>query len=180
MLAGTDLRRQQMEVFDAVRTVLAVRAYRDEPVPTDVIHRIVEAGRLTASSQNRQPWHFIVVDERDVVRQLGALSTSGPYTSDAAFAIVVGVNADSRSGPADAARAIQSMVLTAWDAGVGSNWVRVAQPDEVRALLGVPASVNLVGVLPFGYPARRIGLGKKERKPLGEVAHHGRFGTPFA
>jgi nitroreductase len=53
-----------MEVFDAVRTVLAVRSYEDRDVPDGVVHRIVEAGHLTASSMNKQPWHFIVVRER--------------------------------------------------------------------------------------------------------------------
>src|SRR6476646_29025 len=52
-----------MDVYDAVRTVLAVREYDDRPVPDDVLHRIVEAGRLSGSSMNRQPWHFIVVRE---------------------------------------------------------------------------------------------------------------------
>ncbi|MSQ42232.1 MAG: nitroreductase [Dehalococcoidia bacterium] len=169
-----------MGVFEAVRTVLAVRSYQDRAVPAEVVSRIAEAARLTASSQNRQPWHFIVVEARAALRQLGALCTSGPYTADAAFAIVVGVNADSRSGTADAARAIQSMVLTAWEAGVGSNWVGIARADEVRTLLGAPSTLNLVAVVPFGYPARRAGLGKKDRKPLGEVVHRGRFGVPFA
>ena len=169
-----------MDTFEAVRTVLAVRSYQDKPVPADIVSRVVEAARLTASSQNRQPWHFIVVEGRPALQQLGALCTSGPYTAEAAFAIVVGVNADARSGTADAARAIQSMVLTAWEAGVGSNWVGVARADEVKALLGVPDSVNLVAVLPFGYPAQPVGLGKKDRKPLGEVAHRGRFDVPFA
>jgi nitroreductase len=169
-----------MEVFEATRTVLAVRAYQDKPVPAEVISRIVESARLTASSSNRQPWHFIVVEERGTLQQLGALCNSGPYIADAAFAIVVGVNADSRSGTADAARAIQSMVLTAWEAGVGSNWVGAGQAPEVKKLLGVPDSVNLIAVLPFGYPTQRLGLGKKDRKPLSEVAHRGRFGVPFA
>ena len=63
-----------MEVFDAVRTVLAVRNYRDAPVPPDTVRRIVEAGRLTASSMNGQPWHFIVVENRDTIRELGRLA----------------------------------------------------------------------------------------------------------
>lgn len=168
-----------MEVFEAVRTVLAVRSYQDRPAPAEVIDRVVEAARLTASSQNRQPWHFVVVEERDALRELGTLCTSGPYIADAAFAVVVGVNAEARSGVADAARAIQSMVLTAWEDGIGSNWVGVANPEGVKALLGAPDEVNLVAVLPFGYPQQQLGLGKKDRKPLGEVAHRGRFGTPF-
>jgi nitroreductase len=169
-----------MEVFEAVRTVLAVRSYQDKPVPSEVVSRVLEAARLTASSANRQPWHFILVEGRAALQELGALCTSGPYTAEAAFAIVVGVNADSRSGPADAARAIQSMALTAWEAGVGSNWVGVGRAEDVKALLGVPDSVNLVAVVPFGYPAQRVGLGKKDRKPMTEIAHRGRYGTPLA
>lgn len=168
-----------MEVFDAVRTVLAVRSYEDRPVPAEVVRNVLEAARLTASSSNRQPWHFILVEGREALGELGTLCDSGPYTADAAFAIVVGVNADSRSGPLDAARAIQSMVLTAWEAGVGSNWVGTRQVDEVKALLGIPDTVNLVAVVPFGYPAQRVGLGKKERKPLSEIVHRGRFGEAF-
>ncbi len=59
-----------MEVFDAVRTVLAVRQFRDQPIPESIVHQIVEAGRLTASSINKQPWHFIVVQNKETLQQL--------------------------------------------------------------------------------------------------------------
>jgi nitroreductase len=62
-----------MEVFEAVRTVLAVREFQDKAVPPESVRRIVEAGRLSGSSMNRQPWHFIVVQNRESLRQLGAL-----------------------------------------------------------------------------------------------------------
>jgi nitroreductase len=82
-----------MEVFEAVRTVLAVRAYQAKPVLSDIIRRIVEAGRLTASASNNQPWHFIVVENHDTLRQVVAIEQTK-------FAI------------SDASRAIQSMILT--------------------------------------------------------------------
>jgi nitroreductase len=50
-----------MEVYEAVRTALAVRSYQEKAVPPDVIRRIVEAGRLTGSAMNSQPWDFIVI-----------------------------------------------------------------------------------------------------------------------
>jgi nitroreductase len=77
-----------MDVFDAVRTILAVRRYKDQPVLETVRRRIVEAGRLTASAKNAQPWHFIVVQDRSMLCQLGALVPTGPYVAQAAFAIV--------------------------------------------------------------------------------------------
>jgi len=59
-----------MDVFDAVRTVLAVRRYQDKPVPEPTVRRIVEAGRLTGSAKNMQPWHFIIIQDRETLRRL--------------------------------------------------------------------------------------------------------------
>jgi nitroreductase len=169
-----------MNVFDAARTVLAVREYRDEPVPEDIVRRIVEAGRLTGSSQNGQPWHFVVVTDRATLGRLGEAVSHGRYTADAALAIAVAVERRSRFGLSDASRAIQSMILTAWDEGVGSNWTGFTGMDEVRSTLGIPEDYDVVAVVPFGYPKRKLGKGRKRRKPLAEVASRERFGQPFS
>jgi nitroreductase len=167
-----------MEVFETVRTVLAVRAYQDKPVPPDVVRRIVEAGRLTASSMNAQPWHFIVVEDRDTLRQLGALARTGRYIAQAPLAVVVAIE-ETRFAVSDASRAIQSMILTAWSEGVGSNWVGFMGLNKVKSLLGIPDELEVLAIVPFGYPAQAIGRGKKQRKSLSEVAHRERFGQPF-
>ncbi len=130
-----------MEVFEAVCTVLAVRQYQDRRVPPEVIRRIVEAGRLTGSSRNGQPWHFIVVEHPETLRQLGALARTGPYIAQAPLALVVAIER-TPSAVSDASRAIQSMMLTAWADGVGSNWVGVQRGAEIKALLGIPLSRN--------------------------------------
>ncbi len=78
-----------MDVFETVRTVLAVRAYQDKPIPADVVRRIVESAWLTASSRNGQPWHFIVVENRETLKKLGALARTGAYIAQAPVAIVV-------------------------------------------------------------------------------------------
>jgi len=167
-----------MEVFEAARTVLAVRDYQDKPVPPDVIRQILEAGRLTGSSMNQQPWHLIVVKDPDTLRQLGALAQYGPYIAQAPLAIVVAIE-KTRFAVSDASRAIQSMFLTAWSKGVGSNWVGFLGLSEVNSLLGIPDDLEVLAILPFGYPTQDIGKGKKQRKSLSEVAHLGRFGQPF-
>jgi len=169
-----------MDVFDAVRTILAVRRYRDRPIPEAVVRRIVEAGRLTASSMNLQPWHFVVVQDRETLRQLGALARTGPYVAEAPLAIVVAVEKESKFAVSDASRAIQSMLLTAWAEGVGSNWAGFGGLDKIGTLLKIPTDLDVLAVLPFGYPVDAVGRGKKQRKPLGEVAHRERFGQPFA
>ena len=170
--------RTPMDVFEAVRTLLAVRSYRDTPIPDAVVRRIVEAGRLTGSGMNSQPWHFIVVRDRNALRRLGELVSSGPYVGEAPLAIVVAID-KTRFAVSDASRAIQSMLLTAWAEGVGSNWVGFGGLDKVKALLDIPDKLEVLAILPFGYPVRAVGRGKKQRKTLSEVAHLERFGRPF-
>jgi nitroreductase len=166
------------DVFDAIRTLLAVRSYQGTPVPDTLVRRIIEAGRLTGSGMNGQPWHFIVIRDAETLRRLGALASSGPYVAQAPLAIVVATD-KSRFAVSDASRAIQSMLLTAWADGVGSNWVGFGGLEKVKAVLDIPAALDVLAILPFGYPARAVGRGKKQRKPLREVAHLERYGRPF-
>lgn len=167
-----------MEVYEAVRTVLAVREYQDKPVPEDAVHRIIEAAHLTASSQNGKPWHFIVVQDRGTIRRLAGIARTGPYIAQAPLAVVVAME-KSKFAEADAGRAVQSMVLTAWEQDIGSNWVGFYGLDGDRPILGIPDHLDVLAIIPFGYPLRAFGLGKKRRKPLGEIAHRERFDQPF-
>ena len=167
-----------MDVFDAVRTVLAVRAYQDKPVPEAALRRILEAGRLTGSASNLQPWHFIVVQDPDTLRRLGPLAPTGRYVAQAPLAIVVAVE-KTRFAVSDASRAVQSMLLTAWTDGVGSNWVGFGGLEGVKDLLNIPAELDVMAILPFGYPVEAVGRGNKKRKSLAEVAHRERYGQPL-
>jgi nitroreductase len=168
-----------MEAFDSVRTVLAVRSFQDKALPEDAVKKIVEAARLTASARNSQPWHFIVVEDRGMLKQLGAVAPNGHYIAQAALAVVVAIE-KSPYAVSDASRAIQSMILTAWSAGIGSNWVGFMGLDSVRALLGIPDTLDVLAIVPFGYPTEQKDRGKKNRKTPAEIAHRERFGQPFS
>jgi len=168
------------EVFEAARTMLAVREFADRPVPDDVLARILEAGRQTASARNGQPWHFVLVRERDGLRTLGSLVRTGAYTANAAAAVIVAYEkAMAQYGMSDASRAIQSMLLTAWGDGVASNWTGFGGIEGVRKAFGLPEEYDVLAVVPLGYPRRRI-VGNKTRKPLNEVASAERFGKPLS
>jgi nitroreductase len=169
-----------MEVFEAVRTVLAVRTYQETRVPDDIVRRIVEAGRLSASAQNLQPWHFIVVSKRATIRAIADILTTGHYATGASHAIAVMILKDKRIAMSDGSRAIQNMILTAWSEGVGSNWIGFGHMPAIEELLGVPDTHQALAVLALGYPAEAIGRGRKKRKPLSEIASSEKFGTPFA
>ena len=168
-----------MEVYEAIRTVLAVREFQSRLVPQDVIQKIVESARLTASSKNGQPWNFVVIQNRDTLMKLGSLVKPGPYNAQAAFSIAVAIDKSSPFGISDASRAIQSMVLTAWSEGIGSNWTGWVGMIKVASLLGVPENLDVVAVMPFGYPVHPSKKGKKQRKDLSEIAHLEQFGQMF-
>src|SRR5215831_12248151 len=169
------------EVFDAVCTVLAVREYAEVEIPSDVAMRVVEAGRMTASASNMQPWHFVLVREREGLRRLGSLVRTGPYVANAAAAVIVAFEKDKGDfGISDASRAIQSMMLAAWADGVGSNWTGFAgRLDNVREQFGLPETYTVLAVMPLGYPKRKV-IGRKKRKPLNEVVSAEHFGQPVA
>jgi nitroreductase len=169
-----------MDVFDAVRTLLAVRSYEDRRLPDEIVRRILEAGRLSASSMNAQPWHFVVVDDRGDLRRLAEASRTGPYIAGAPLAVIVCVDKASAFGVSDGSRAVQSMMLTAWAQGIASNWVGfIGGLEAVKPLFGIPKDVDVLAVIPFGYPAQKAGAGRKRRKQLTEIAQRGRWGTPF-
>ncbi|MGD2163725.1 MAG: nitroreductase family protein [Anaerolineales bacterium] len=123
-----------MEVFKAVQTVLAIRTYRPEALPPEIVHRILEAGRLTASSMNLQPWHFIAVEDRQDLEALGELAKTGPYIKKAGMAVAVAIK-PTKYAESDASRAIQSMILTAWEAGVASKLGGFLRPREGEKIL---------------------------------------------
>ena len=167
-----------MDVFACVRTRVETREFKPDSVPEAVIHKILEAGRWSPSQRNRQPWHFIVIQHRQTLQQLGAMAASGPYLADAPLAIAV-VTEGARAPLLDGTRAISSMQLVAWEEGLGSCWIGSVDREGVKRLLGLPETCELITVLPFGYPTDAAKALKKRRKPLEQIAHRERFGTPY-
>jgi nitroreductase len=143
------------EAYNLIRTMRSVRAYRDEPLPEAVAREILDAGRLSGSSKNTQPWVFIAVQDRETLR---ALTKAGNYTghlADAALAVVVAVPDPSPSGTPhyDVGRATQNMMLAAWGHGIGSVVAYFHFPQVAAEALGVPEGYNVEWVVSFGYPA---------------------------
>ncbi len=121
----------------------------------------------------------MLVRSRDALRELGALLRTGRYIADAGAAVVVAYEKKSQYGVSDCSRAIQSMILVAWAEGVGSKWTGFGGLGAVRKKVGLPDSYEVLAIVPFGYPKRALGKGKKKRKPLGEVVSAERFGNPL-
>jgi nitroreductase len=167
------------QVFDVIRAHRAVRQFRDEPLPDDAIHQILEAGRLAGSAKNSQPWHFVAVQDRETLR---ALSTCGAYAGHLAgaalgVALVTEDPFSRLSVPFDLGRAAQNMMITAWSLGIGSVMATLYQPDKAADILGVPASHTIPWCISFGYPADPTERPPRKggRRPREEVIHWERW-----
>ena len=169
-----------MEVIEAIRTLLAVKAYKDDPVSEEDVHTVLEAGQLTGSARNAQPWQFIVIRDPDMRAELGKRWQPSRYIVESPVTIAIFVEDNNGSGPMDGARAIQSMLLAAWGLGLGSTWTsNPSFGDAVRELLNVPDDLHFIGFVTLGYAAHPIGKGMKNRKPLVEITHREKFGQPY-
>jgi nitroreductase len=167
-----------METWACIRDRVAVRAFTAAEVPEEMVLRVLEAGRWAPSAKNSQPWHFIVVRNRSTLRELARLTGTGPYLADAPMAIVVTMIGAKFPG-ADAGRAIQNMVLAAWDQGLGTCWVANFDQERTRHLLGLPEEAVVVSAFPLGFPRQEGTPRGKRRKPLSEIASIERFGRPY-
>lgn len=167
-----------MDVFDCIRTRPAIRSFRPESIPDAVLKKILEAGRQAHSQRNRQPWRFIVIQERETLKQIGALASSGPYLADAVLAIALIIEG-AKNPYIDATRAAECLMLAAWGEGIGSCWVGGLDRPKIKELLGIPEAAELITVIPFGYPTDEEQTKKKVRKRVDKIAYCERYGEPY-
>jgi nitroreductase len=131
-----------VDAYHAIASRRETRRYSDQPIPDDVRRRIIDAGRLSGSSQNTQKWEFIVLNDKEAVSRL--VYAPGNVLG---AQLVVAIAGD--AGAFDVGRAAQNMMLTAWNEGVGSVPNGIRDRAAAETLVGKPVGI----VLTFGYPA---------------------------
>lgn len=189
-----------MDVFDAVRMRRSVRRFADRKIGRDTILQILEAGRLAPSSSNRQAWHFVVVDDPALIRQVPETAPVGSrriisFIGKAPL-IIVGCYSKAlthylaqltgrENHLIDVTIAMTHMTLAATALGIGTCWVGWFGESKLRGLLDLPRKYRIAALLALGYPAERSttesmgGLPARPRKELREIASLNRFGTPL-
>ncbi len=165
-----------MDTFQCIRTRRTTRTFLPTDVPEQTIGKILEAGRLTPSARNLQPWHFVVIQDKGVLKQLGTLCTSGRFIEQASCAVAVVTDPSNRWHETDGARAVQNMELAGWNEGVGTCWIGGMERERIKELLGIPNPLHLLTILPFGYPAEPEAPRRRTKKRPEEVWHWERFG----
>ncbi|MGE5221465.1 MAG: nitroreductase family protein [Omnitrophica WOR_2 bacterium] len=170
-----------MDTFQTIKTMRSVRYFLDQPLPEEVLERILQAGRWTGSAKNTQPWQFIVVKNHDTLTELSKCGAYASHLSGAALAVVI-VMPVSAAGSFDAGRAAQNMMLAAWADGVGSCIASLNDQTCTGNILNLPPNMRASAAISFGYPQpdapRMIEghpmqevLASLGRRPLAEIVH---------
>jgi nitroreductase len=174
-----------MDIFEAIKTRRSVRSYSPEPVPDEVVSRLLEAARLAPSAMNYQPWRFVVVRSMEKKERIARSGVFGRFISRAPVLIVACGDIGSRYFIHDTCIALEHVVLAATAEGLGSCWVVSFDEQTVRELLKVPEGFRVVAIASIGYPAEdRDFLGSilhffRPKKELSEIAFLEEFGNKF-
>ena len=169
-----------MDFPQLIRTRYSVRAYKPDPVPEDLLARILEAGRLAPTAANRQPFRILVLRTADRRADLERIY-GRPWFVQAPLVLGVctvpaeaWVRRDGKNyADVDASIVMDHLVLAAAAEGLGTCWVGAFDPAAAREALGLPEGVEPLAFTPVGYPADRPA--EKKRKPVGELVRHGRW-----
>lgn len=162
---------------------VSVRRYSDKPVSEEEVSAILHAGMSAPSGVNKQPWEFIVVDDRNLLTQLADALPYAKMTAHAPVAIIVCGNKD-RSLPGvddvlweqDLSAASENILLAAHAIGLGGVWTCIYPHEEritpVRSILNLPENIIPFNLIPIGHP-------EKDHAPMDkwhpERVHHNRF-----
>ena len=160
-----------MDAYRAIVDKRDQRAFLPRPIPEEALRRILQAGRMTGSSKNREPNRFVVVRDPARLAAIAALGRQARWLTGAAVLVAI---VQTERHEYDAGRCAQNMMLAAWGDGIGSCPAHVPE-TELGALLGVPAGLHVNRVIGFGYidperagPPRSVG---RRRLPLEELTH---------
>ncbi len=165
-----------MDVMEAIKTRRSVRKYSGRLVEEEKLQLILEAARLSPSSQNNQNWHFIVVRDKDKLKALMDAAYGQPHVGEAPCAIVAcGINhrfmdCGQPADTVDCSIALAYMLLEAHTLGLGTCWLGHFDAGKVKKTLNIPDDVSVVAFTPLGYPTGEAV--PRPRKELQEIVSY--------
>src|SRR5215510_3779320 len=144
-----------MNVYEAVRSKRAIRQFQEKPLPDEVVQQILNAGRLSQSSKNTQPWQFIAIRDRATLEALSKTGTWAGHLAGAALGVVILTTDPGEKFQTmfDAGQTAAYMQLAAWELGIGSCIASIYEGEQARGILHFPVEWFLHIAISFGYPA---------------------------
>ncbi|MEM2926831.1 MAG: nitroreductase family protein [Candidatus Bathyarchaeia archaeon] len=173
-----------MEVLEAIRKRRSVRSYLETPVPEELLYEVLEAARLAPSAANIQPWHFIIVRERETRAKIAKICSFGKFLTESPI-VIVGCG-DAKASPRwyaiDTSIALENLVIAATGLGLGTCWIGSFDEEELSSLLALPKNLRVVALVSLGFPREKIDLGARllhavrPRKRLEEIVSLEKYG----
>jgi nitroreductase len=168
-----------------LKRLRAVRQFRPDPVPQEVVNAVLVVARWSGSASNRQPWEFVVIRNKETLRALSAVEGYASHLAGASLGIVLvmaGDHGQVEQETFDEGRLSERIMLAAAAYGVGSSigWFKRSGMTDAKALLGIPQERLVRTAISLGYPdeeARRARPRHAQaRKPLSDIVHDERYG----
>lgn len=139
----------------------SIRKYTREPVTEEQVRNLLEAAMAAPSANNSQPWHFVVVQDREQLRRLAEAHPYGRMQAEAALSIAV--CADPALSPLywvqDCSAATENLLLAATSLGLGGVWLGVYPKQDrvvrVKEVLGIPEGIEVLCLVAIGHPAEK-------------------------
>jgi len=164
-----------MSLVDVILSRRSIRRYEPKDIPKDMLDKILEAGRQAPSAANRQPWHFIVLTDYELKKQLSKWIFTR-HIKNSAITIVGCAKTgliDRKFSVVNTSIALQNMVIAACSMGIGSCWIGGFKEEKVRQLLNIPDTWKVIALVSFGYPAEKPHA--KRRKPIEKIVSYNKF-----
>ena len=156
----------RMDAIEAILTRRSVRSYTDHPVPEDIIQLLLEAAVSAPSANNQQPWQFIIIEDREILKSIPSVHPYSGMLNHAPLAIVVcGDLSQARLGgywAQDCSAATQNILLAAHALGLGAVWLGVYPRQErqsaINKIFELPSHIQPFSLISIGHPAEEKGI----------------------
>jgi len=165
-----------MDAMQMLTSRRSVRKFKPDPVPREMLEKIVDAGRLAPTARNVQPWEFVVVTDAAKRAALAEVNDHGKFIAQAPACIVV-LSQPTKYYLEDGAAATTNMLNAAAALGLGSCWVagdKKPYAAKIVQMVGAPPDMRLVASIALGYPDETLTPAVKKRA-LADVLHWERF-----
>ena len=173
-----------MDFYKVIRTRRSVRSFKQDPIPEEVLNRVLEAARVAPSAGNRQPWKFILVKDDALKQKLVSACGNRKFIADAPLVVVacgqkssinIGGYMGEMSMLLDVSIAVTHLILAARAESLGTCWIGAFDNKEIKKLLRVPDEFEVVAVTPMGYPSGDVFTEPGKRKNLDELVSLNEF-----
>jgi len=167
-----------MDAMEAILSRRSIRKYTKKQIPDDLIKKLIEAGMSAPSAGNEQPWHFIIINDPQILSKIPTFHNHAQMLKDASHAILIcgDINLEKHKGMwvQDCSAATENILIAAQSVGLGTVWLGVYPRDErvigLRTLLAIPENIIPFSLISIGYPGEE--KPKANRYDVSRIHHN--------